>query len=147
MKDFTDQTACMGRREFLVKAGLVAGGLVLTVSSLRSSVLGMSFEDLTFKVEPDGPLAKVGGSQVVDTPAGKVMIIHSEKDKWAAFSAKCTHKGARLAYNPESKLLECPSHGSKFDGTTGAVAKGPADAPLASYKVKGSEDSVIVSVG
>jgi cytochrome b6-f complex iron-sulfur subunit len=137
----------MDRREFLVKAGLVAGGLVLTVSSLRSAAFGASFEDVTVPVPADSPLAKVGGSQIVDTPAGKVIVIHAEKDEFHAFSAKCTHKGARLVYNAEAKRLDCPSHGSQFNGKTGAIVKGPAETSLASYTAKKGTDSVIVAVG
>src|SRR5947209_3555657 len=100
MKNCTDKSACMGRREFLVKAGIVAGGVVLTVSSLGSGALGAVFEDVTVPVGADSPLAKIGGSQIIDTSAGKVIVIHSDKGKYMAFSAKCTHKGALVAYNP-----------------------------------------------
>lgn len=136
----------MGRREFLVKAGLVAGGVVLTVSSLGGSALASAFEDVTIDVAADSPLAKVGGSQIVDSTAGKLIIIHEEGDKFVAFSAKCTHKGAILEYDPIGNKLNCPKHGSSFDGAAGTVLRGPAEEPLKSYPAKSSDKKVVVSV-
>ena len=146
MKDCNDGGACMGRREFLVKAGLVAGGAVLTVSSLGNKISAATFEDVTVAIGADSPLAKVGGSQVVDSSAGKIIVIRAEQSKFVAFSAKCTHKGSLLNYNAETKGLECPKHGSKFDGTKGTVTNGPADTPLAAYVAKGSDTAVTVVV-
>ena len=147
MTDCNIKSACMNRREFLVKTGLVAGGAILTISSLRSAAFGAMFEDVTVAIDAASPLAKIGGSLIVDSTAGKIIVIHTDKDKFAAFSAKCTHKGAKLNYNPASKQLECPSHGSKFNGSTGEVINGPAGDPLAKYATKGTDASVVVTVG
>ena len=136
----------MDRREFLVKASLVGGGLVLTLSSLGSPALGSPFEEVTVPVGPDSPLAKVGGSQVIDTSAGKVIVIRTDKAKYAAFSAKCTHKGGTVAFNAAKGTLECPKHGSKWDSVKGAVTSGPAEVPLASHTAKGSDTSVTVVI-
>ena len=133
----------MGRREFLVKAGLVAGATVLTISA-GGSVLAARFEDVTVPVAADSPLAKVGGSQIVESTAGKIIVIHSGEGKWAAFSARCTHKGTTLKY--DGTQLSCPSHGSKFNAATGDVTGGPADKPLKSYAIKPGEGSVVVTV-
>lgn len=146
MKDCNIEGSCMGRREFLVKAGILAGGAVLTVSALGKTAFGAPFDDLVVPITPDSPLAKVGGSQVVDSTAGKLIIIHTDKSKFSAFSAKCTHKGALVSYNTETKQLECPKHGSKFDGATGNVTNGPADTPVKSYAAKGGADSVTVVI-
>ena len=137
----------MNRREFLVKTGLVAVGAILTIPSLQNAAFGARFEDVTVAIDDASPLTKIGGSVIVDSTAGKIIVIHADKDKFAAFSAKCTHKGAKLNYNPDSKQLECPSHGSKFNGSTGEVTNGPADEPLAKYAAKGTDASVVVTVG
>jgi nitrite reductase/ring-hydroxylating ferredoxin subunit len=146
MKDCNDKAACMGRREFLVKAGLVAGGVVLTVSSLGNSALGAAFEDVTVDIGADSPLAKVGGSQIVDSTAGKIIVIHEADDKFVAFSAKCTHKGATLEYDPIGNKLNCPKHGSSFDGAEGKVLRGPAEDPLKSFPAKEAAKKVTVTV-
>src|SRR3569832_1434798 len=111
MKDCTDKGACMNRREFLVRTGVAAGGAVLTISALGGSAYGRSFDDVTVPIT--GDLAKVGGSQVVAAGGGKVLVIHIDKDKYVAFSARCTHKGATVAYNSDTKQIVCPSHGSR----------------------------------
>src|SRR6476620_179834 len=146
MKDCNDMSACMGRREFLVKAGLVAGGVVLTVSSLGNSALGAAFEDVTIDLAVDSPLAKVGGSQIVDSSAGKIIVLHEADDKYLAFSAKCTHKGGLVEYDAASNKLTCPKHGSAFDGVDGKVLKGPADEPLKAYPAKAADKKVTVTV-
>jgi nitrite reductase/ring-hydroxylating ferredoxin subunit len=33
-------------------------------------------------------------------------------------------------------VVQCPWHGSQFDVTTGAVRAGPAQAPVATYRVE-----------
>ena len=134
----------MGRREFLVKAGLVAGAVVLTVSS---TAFGRSFEDVTVEIGEGSPVAKVGGSQVIDTSAGKIIVIHSAEKTYLAYSAKCTHKGALLEYDPIGNKLNCPKHGSSFDGAEGKVLRGPAEDPLKSFPAKAADKKVIVSVG
>lgn len=137
----------MGRREFLVKAGLVAGGLVLTVSSSRNMARAASFEDILVTVGPDSPLAKVGGSAYADSSAGKIIILRTGESTFAAFSAICTHKRGLLSYDSGKKVLECPKHGSKFDAATGKVVSGPAESPVAAYTAKGTSGSVTVTVG
>ena len=147
MKECHDKGSCMGRREFLVKAGLVAGATVLTVSSLRSIASASPFEDVTIAIGADSPLTKVGGSQIVDSSAGKLIVIRSGESKYAAFSAICTHKRGLMSFDSEKNQLVCPKHGSKFDAKDGSVQAGPADTPVASYPVKTAKDSVIVVVG
>jgi|CXWL01.1.fsa_nt_gi nitrite reductase/ring-hydroxylating ferredoxin subunit len=144
MKDCVTQT-CIGRREFLVKAGLVAGGAVLTVSAVGNVFAVSPFEDVVVAISTDSPLAKVGGSQVVDSSAGKIIVIRIGESKFAAYSAMCTHKRGPLSY--DGKQLACPKHGSKFDVANGSVANGPAETPLAAYKANGGAESVTIVVG
>ncbi len=141
MDNCVSKAACMGRREFLVKVGLVAGATVLTVSAIGAA----TFEDVVVPVGGDSPLAKAGGSQIVDSSAGKIIVIRVDDKNFAAFSALCTHKRGELKY--EGGILACPKHGSKFDAGDGSVKSGPAEAPLKHFKAQGGKDSVTVSVG
>ena len=147
MKDCDRTDACLSRREFLVKAGFTAGALTLTVSSLGSFADAMVFEDVTIAVGPDSPLAKVGGFTIVDSSAGKLIVIHETDTKFAAFSAKCTHKGAQVEYDAANKQIRCPKHGSRWDQETGAVVKGPTDTPLPSYPAAQNPAGVVIKVG
>ena len=147
MKDCNDTGACMGRREFIVKAGFAAGSIVLTVSALGSGGFAAVFEDVTVTIGPDSPLAKVGGFQIVQSPAGKLLVIHSDDSKFEAFSAKCTHRGATVEYDAAAKQIHCPRHGSRFDASTGVVVKGPAKNPLPFYPADVSGQTVTIKAG
>ena len=146
MNDCKDQAPCLGRREFLVKAAVLAGGAVLTVSALGRSSFAAAFDDLTIDISGDSPLAKAGGSLIVDSSAGKIIVINEGDGKFTAFSALCTHKRGIVDYDSTTKKLTCPKHGSVFDGTTGAAVKGPADDPLKSYGASKNGSKVTVSV-
>lgn len=126
---------CGGRREFLVKASTIAGGLALTLSGIKD-VSGKSSDDtaeeVVLKLDEKSPLSKVGGSQTVETKNGKVVIARTGASSFAAVSAVCTHKGGPLGYDETSKLFVCPNHGSKF-GTDGSNAGGPAKTPAKSF--------------
>jgi nucleotide-binding universal stress UspA family protein/nitrite reductase/ring-hydroxylating ferredoxin subunit len=70
---------------------------------------------------------------------GQGGIIEQQGEKLAAFmdlegelhltSAKCTHLGCTVAWNPGERTFDCPCHGSRF-GPLGEVVHGPAQRPL-----------------
>ncbi len=149
-----DVKDCNGRREFLVKASAIAGGVVLSLSGLNAAQAqkmdkdkkkdgdGMN-EDLVLKLDSSSPLGKVGGNQTVETKSGKVIIIRTGDLAFSAFRAKCTHKGGPIKYDEKSKQLVCPWHDSHFDATTGSVLKEPAKEPLTAFT---TSSAVVVSV-
>lgn len=145
MKNCNDLSDCGSRREFLVKSALVAGGLVLSLSG-AGSALGNAFEDISVTIDAKSPLNKVGGSVVVDSTAGKIVILRTGEAAFVAFSAKCTHKGGIIEFDPASKQFVCPKHGSRFDSATGAVKEGPAESPIKPFTAKGTSASVTVTV-
>ena len=146
MSECKDKPSCVSRRDFLVKSAFLAGGAVLTVSALGSSAFADRFEDVTIEVAADSPLAKAGGSQIVESSAGKIIVINEDGSNFAAFSARCTHKGATIKYDAASGQLKCPAHGSTFDGKTGAVTHGPAADPLKSFAAKETGTKVTVTI-
>ena len=147
MSECKDKPTCMSRRDFLVRSGFIAGSAVLTVSALSTSVLAKNFDALTIDLTSNSALSKAGGSQVVDSSAGKIIVINEGGGKFAAFSARCTHKGYILDYDPVGKRLVCDKHGSTFDDRTGAVTNGPARDPLPAYPAaeKGSDVTISIS--
>ena len=148
VKDCNEIVDCPGRREFLVKAALMAGGLVLTVSGSAASLKAFApVEDITVPIDEKSPLAKVGGSVVVNSKAGKIIIVRTGEAVFSAYSAKCTHKGTTVEYDAAKNQFVCPRHGSIFDGINGKVIEGPADEPLPSFPATGTAASVKVSAG
>lgn len=124
---------------------MIAGGLVLTLSR-AGSTFGESFEDVTVTIDDKSPLKKIGGSAIVDSTAGKLIILRTGDAAFVAFSAKCTHKGGLVEYDAASNQFVCPKHGSRFDSANGAVKEGPATTSIASYKATGTAASVTVTV-
>ena len=147
MKDCDEIADCLGRREFLVKSALVAGGVVLTISGVAraANFLG-SLADVTVSINDKSPLSEIGGSILVDSTAGQIIVVRTGDSSFIAFSALCTHKRGLIDYDPVKKQFTCPKHNSTFDGATGNVIDGPADEPLPSYPAKGTSSSVTVSV-
>ena len=54
-----------------------------------------------------------------------------------AFSDICTHRQCNLSLGGEidGTTIECECHGSIFEMTSGAVVRGPATEPIATYQV------------
>ncbi len=147
---------CGGRREFLVKASTIAGGVVLSLSGLspveaqkdknkdKKKDGDTMNDDLVLKLDAASPLGKIGGTQTVETKsAGKIIIIRNGEMSFAAFSTICTHKGGPVKYEEKTKQLVCGWHGSRFDPTNGSVLKDPAILPLKAYT---TNTAVVVSV-
>ena len=79
---------------------------------------------------------------VSDIPPGSAVLVgdaiaFNVNGNFCATQATCTHRGAQL--NParlEGSTVTCPLHGSQFNVCTGAVLRGPAMDPLATYSVE-----------
>jgi len=57
------------------------------------------------------------------------VIVARLKDGYRALSSVCTHLGCITRYQPDSRLIACPCHGSRFN-LDGDVIAGPAPRPL-----------------
>jgi cytochrome b6-f complex iron-sulfur subunit len=147
--DGNSQESCSGRRRFLCQVAGAAGSLTLGLSTLRATVAeaqttaaGKGNDDLVLKFNEHKDLSKVGGSEVITTDTGKVIVARTDETTFAACSAICTHRGGQLFYDHGSKQFVCPSHGARFD-LSGKVAKGPAKNPLQAYT---ADSAVVVDV-
>jgi nitrite reductase/ring-hydroxylating ferredoxin subunit/uncharacterized membrane protein len=68
---------------------------------------------------------------------GRRIVLGRTADGYVAFDDRCTHKGGSLAGGVMiCGTVQCPWHGSQFDARSGAVKAGPAEEPLASYRVE-----------
>lgn len=61
-----------------------------------------------------------------------------------ALNLTCTHLGCTVTVTPSE--IVCPCHGSRFD-LKGNVLKGPADRPLARYRVENRGERVEIHLG
>ena len=84
-------------------------------------------------------IARTVVQAVAELGPGEGGIIERAGEKLAAYvdpagelhvmSAKCTHLGCTVAWNPGPATFDCPCHGSRF-GPRGEVVDGPAARPL-----------------
>ncbi|MET9291366.1 FAD-dependent oxidoreductase [Streptomyces sp. NPDC003077] len=83
------------------------------------------------RLGPAGSAARVApGTGAVVREGARHWAVYRDEDGTAhEVSARCTHLGCLIAFNPGEKTWECPCHGSRFD-TDGRVLQGPANRPL-----------------
>ena len=76
-------------------------------------------------------LSEIGKGEggIVATGDHKVAVYRDEKGLVHALSAKCTHMGCTVKWNPSQKTWDCPCHGSRYS-PLGQVVNGPAAKPL-----------------
>ena len=84
--------------------------------------------------------------KLIHTGQGRIVLARSESG-WLAFDDRCTHRGASLADGVMiCGTVQCPWHGSQFDGTSGAVRAGPASEPIRTYKVEEKDGAVYLTI-
>lgn len=132
-------TGCNGRREFMVRASVTAGGLILGLTGLASTPDaeaadngGAPAEEVMVKLDAQNPLNKIGGYETVQTKVGKIVVARTGESTFAACSAVCTHRNGPIQYDAQTQQFFCPTHNSRF-GQDGQVLRGPARQPLQSY--------------
>lgn len=82
---------------------------------------------------------QAAGSVVVEASSGPLLLAYSDGSV-VAHTAVCTHQQCTIA---ASGL--CPCHQSRFNVTTGAVEKGPAQRPLAQENITVSGGQVYLT--
>ena len=86
-----------------------------------------------------GPASDVpvgGAASFTDPKAGvPALVVQIRRGDFRAFSAVCPHAGCQVQFDLQSDLFICPCHGSVFDGSTGAVQRGPAATGLSQIAV------------
>src|SRR5580765_2855924 len=88
--------------------------------------------------------AKLEQNQFVIVPvSGQRVIVLQSQDKLYAFSAKCTHEGCTVTFQPARSVIWCPCHDGRFD-LSGRVVSGPPPQPLMKYDAHRQPDGAIV---
>jgi cytochrome b6-f complex iron-sulfur subunit len=137
------------RRNALVGIGALALGATLPGCAPKSSLPSGSAASCTGGLCLDltdpanAPLRSVGGAVLVAGGADSIAVIRSADTQLVALSAVCTHEGCLCGYDPSSRTLDCPCHGSSF-GLDGGVVSGPAMTAVRAYVASQSGDIVTV---
>lgn len=74
------------------------------------------------------------GAIIEETPDSPIAVYKDKNGQIHTFSAKCTHLGCTLVWNPLEKSFDCPCHGSRFFNN-GTVINGPANNELEKHKM------------
>jgi 3-phenylpropionate/trans-cinnamate dioxygenase ferredoxin component len=83
----------------------------------------------------------------VALPNGDRVCLVRRGEKIWAFADACTHQAMPLSAGDmaEGDTIECPWHGARFALATGAVVRGPAEDPVATYDVRVEGDRILVA--
>jgi len=128
------------RRQFLR-----IGSLALAALLWPAEWLWAGAKKLAFSLSKVEKLQKVNGWAVLQIKGRPVLFVRDAEDSIKAFNAECTHKKCTVEYDPESKNIKCPCHGSQFH-LNGKVMKEPAKKPLTVYPATISDGKVIVTI-
>jgi cytochrome b6-f complex iron-sulfur subunit len=80
---------------------------------------------------------------IVPVSGQRVIVLQAPDEQLFAFSAKCTHEGCTITYQPAQSVLWCPCHDGRFD-MSGRVLSGPPPQPLLKYDARRQPDGGIV---
>jgi nitrite reductase/ring-hydroxylating ferredoxin subunit len=87
-----------------------------------------------------------GGMRQFDLREREFLVAELE-GQFYCLDGRCTHAGAPLAEGSlKGNVLTCPWHYSRFDITTGAVVRGPAESPLNLYKIKLESGQIFIDL-
>ena len=96
-------------------------------------------EDIVGRAQRDVLICRTIRQAISELAPGEGGIVEQQGEKLAAYmdpagelrllSAKCTHMGCTVGWNPSGSTFDCPCHGSRF-APDGAVVNGPAARPL-----------------
>ncbi|MBK6764236.1 MAG: FAD-dependent oxidoreductase [Micrococcales bacterium] len=103
-----------------------AGRLVKHQAAVAGRLLGGI---VSTDASPIADLAP-GESAIVRDGLSQVAVHRDDSGDLHSVSARCTHLGCTVRWNPGERSWDCPCHGSRFD-PTGRVLQGPAVEALA----------------
>jgi nitrite reductase/ring-hydroxylating ferredoxin subunit len=135
----TDTATPLTRRA--VVAGLCGAGCAVALSGCASYGSGPAAP----APPPPPPAPGRGAAALVstkDVPVGGGVVLAAQglvvtqpvAGTFRGFSATCTHQGCAVT-EVAGGTINCPCHGSKFAVADGAVAGGPAPAPLGATQI------------
>ena len=93
-------------------------------------------------------MVAVGQSATFNAPKSgdPAVVVQPTAGTFVAFDAVCPHEGCTVAYVATDKLFVCPCHGSRFNGETGALVRGPATRGLTPIAITEGPDGDLYAV-
>lgn len=137
------------RREFLNQ--ILTAGLAIVAAYIVYPVLSFFTPPSVARAEADKIFVTTTNVMGLNTAKffrfrdRAAVLVHLPDDKYTSLSAKCTHMGCTVAFEPDGDYFLCQCHGSKF-AMSGKVLKGPATRPLPVYAVSMDGNKIYVSV-
>ncbi len=110
-------------------------------SPVEKAAVAAAIQEVTLKEAQKLP---VGSALIFKFGPEPCLLIHHADGKWVALSAKCTHLGCTVQYEPERKRIFCACHGGTYHPETGQNLSGPPPRPLKSFVVKEVTDTAVV---
>ena len=136
------ETGGMDRRQVIGKALAMAGlpGLCCTTEELPASSFTVKGGSILIDLKRSPALSKPGSAvRVVDLDRNiNLIVVHPEKNRFAALDRSCTHGGAQVAYNRRNRTVHCSSWGQSEFALNGDVLGGSAKKPLRNYAARRS---------
>ena len=138
MTDTTNETNFITRGDFMKKAGLSIGGILLLnclqACSDDTEVTPISPRldfSLDLNQNTNSALRSPNGFLVVNSQ--RVIVVRLANNEFIAVQSNCTHQGVTVAFRANQNDFYCSAHGSSFQ-LDGTVINGPAGSPLRQYK-------------
>jgi cytochrome b6-f complex iron-sulfur subunit len=110
-------------------------------SPVEKATLAAAVTEISLK---DAQKLPSGSALIFKFGAEPCLLIHLPDGKWVAMSAKCTHLGCTVQYEPDKARIFCACHGGTYDPTNGHNIAGPPPKPLKSFVVKAVTDTEVV---
>jgi nucleotide-binding universal stress UspA family protein len=109
----------------------LAGAKAMLLGSVPLTVAEYAPTDVLIARTIAQSLDEIGTGEggIVTSGDHKVAVYRDRKGVAHTLSAKCTHMGCTVKWNPAETTWDCPCHGSRFSAT-GEVVNGPAAKPL-----------------
>jgi len=76
----------------------------------------------------------------------RLLIIHTNDDRYYAFKNRCTHAGRRLDPVPGTQRVQCCSIGRSAYDYSGKVLAGPAKRSVDAYTVRIEDRNLIIEI-
>jgi nucleotide-binding universal stress UspA family protein/nitrite reductase/ring-hydroxylating ferredoxin subunit len=109
----------------------LTGAKAFILGSVPKKVAEFSPIDVIIARTVTQNLSEIGKGEggIVTSGDAKIAVYRDRKGNVVSLSAKCTHMGCTVKWNPAETTWDCPCHGSRF-APTGEVVQGPAAKPL-----------------